>query len=314
MRSVSPAEGSEASTFTVPNLGRHPYHQRVKLHVGAAKQDGWTRRWPPPQSLRDSSPSGGAISDRWGSDSADHSMWSAGADAEGGGGELAVSRSCAVASPSVAARQLPLRGSDFRPMGIGFRRPLNVVSGGRCRRQRGRAGGQPELRGGLPLSRCATAPPQGERFPTDGDRIPPTTQCGQRGQMPKAEGESWRSAGVARWPPPQSLRDSSPSGGAISDRWGSDSADHSMWSAGVARWPPPQSLRDSSPSGGAISDRWESDSADHSMWSAGVARWPPPQFATASPRGERFPIPLSPAEGESVAVSGGLRGAPAHRS
>ena len=248
MRSVSPAEGSEASTFTVPNLGRHPHHQRVKLHVGAAKQDGWTRRGPRPQSLRD----GGD------SDSADHLPI---APPEG---ELfPIPLSPAAAEMPDPSQYLPLRG---RCRSLPLRR-----------QQRGRAGGQPELRGGLPLSRCATAPPQGERFPTDGDRIPPTTQCGQRGQMPKAEGESWRSAGVARWPPPQSLRDSSPSGGAISDRWESDSADHSLWSAGVARWPPPQSLRDS------------------------------------SPRGERFPIPLSPAEGESVAVSGGLRGAPAHR-
>ena len=217
MRSVSPAEGSDASTFTVPNLGRHPHHQRVKLHVGAAKQDGWTRRGEPPSvppghlpplcgGRADPDPlsprkAGGRCRRQRGagSDSADHSMWSAGGD----------------------AAACPCAG----------------------RGQRGRAGGQPELRGGLPLSRCATAPPRGERFPTDGNRIPLTTQCGQRGAGSDSAGHSmwsdggraWRCSGVARGAPPQSLRDSSPSGGAISDRWESDSADHSMWSAGGKR-------------------------------------------------------------------------------
>ena len=104
--------------------------------------------------------------DRRGSDSADHSMWSAGA------------------SPSVAARQLPRGGSDFRPPQIG------------------------------------------------GDRIPLTTQCGQRG------------------PPPQSLRDSSPAGGAIFERPQIGGDRIPLTTQCGQRGPPPQSLRDSSPAGG----------------------------------------------------------------
>ena len=188
MRSVSPAEGSDASAFTVPNLGRHPHHQRVKLRVGpgraatpsvaagiripltpsqwlpprgscraategesvavSRRQRGGPDRIPPTsQCGQRGSGSDSADHSMWsaggrigfrrplnvvsggpdriplttqcgqrgpGSDSADHSMWSAGGDAAGRGGELAVSRSCAVVSPSVAARQLPLGGSDFR--------------------------------------------------------------------------------------------------------------------------------------------------------------------------------------------------------
>ena len=82
----------------------------------------------------------------------------------GRGGGTAVSRSCAQASPSVAARQLPLGGSDFRsPSQL---RPLR----GRC-----------------PIG---------------------------------AEGETAPHRHYSRScePPPQSLRDSSPSGGAMGSR------------------------------------------------------------------------------------------------
>ena len=83
-----------------------------------------------------------------------------------------------------------------------------------------------------------------------------------RGRCPAgAEGETPRSAGVTRKPPPQSLRDSSPSGGAICNPLlnvaprgaEGETAPHRHYSRSCG--PPPQSLRDSSPSGGAMGSR-----------------------------------------------------------
>ena len=199
MRSVSPAEGSYASTFTVPNLGRHPHHQRVKLHVGAAKQDGWTRRGPRPQSLRDGGDSNSAdplpMPPPRGSYFRSHYR--------------PLPRRCPTLpniSPCGGDAPQGQRGSASRLAG-GEREPPpqslrdSSPSGGAISDRwesdsadhsmwstGGERGGQPELRGGLPLSRCATAPPRGERFPTDGNRIPLTTQCGQRGESVAVSG------------------------------------------------------------------------------------------------------------------------------
>ena len=169
----------------------------------------------------------------------------------GGGGAgwagLPLSR-CATAPPQGARLRIPLttqcgqRGRAPRPAEVGAGLPLSRCAtappqGARLRiplttrcGQRGRAPRPAEVGAGLPLSRCATAPPQGARL-----RIPLTTRCGQRG-------ESAAASGGRRGPPPQSLRDSSPSGGAISGIFPplgggaiSDSADHSMCSAGGER-------------------------------------------------------------------------------
>ena len=105
---------------------------------------------------------------------------------------------------------------------------LGVVGWGTCA-----AGGRPDF--GAPLCHFVTSAPaqRGERF-----KIPLTTQCGQRGVSAAVSGDR-------RGPPPQSLRDSSHAGGAISD-----SAEHIEWSVGggAARLVrPPLSLRDISP-------------------------------------------------------------------
>ena len=159
---------------------------------------------------------------------------------------------------------------------------------GRCRRQRGRAPRSAEVSAGLPLSRCATAPPRGERFPTSspaergwgdaagrggapiagGYRTLPSSP--PAGEMPQAEGESAAVSGGRRGPPPQSLRDSSPAGG----RFPTSS-------------PAKRGVRCCRQRGG--------------LPSPGGYRTLP----TSPPAGE-----MPRAEGESAAVSGGQRGPP----
>ena len=131
------------------------------------------------------------------SDSVRHSMWRTGE---------AVRRPRLAglgASPSVAARQLPLGGSDWigllvgqlqagtlrlldrrAPFGGGCPRVGAAAGGGRAAAQAGGAGS-------LPLSRCATAPPRGERL----DRV-------VRGATPGWQALAPRSArSVRRWLP-----------------------------------------------------------------------------------------------------------------
>ena len=150
------------------------------------------------------------------------------------------------ASPSVAARQLPLGGSDWIGLfgrGLSGWQALAPGSARSVRRWLPRvgaaAGGEwrpcrPISRigavGSLPLSRCATAPPRGERLDrscSGGDSrlagfgswigalrsavAPASGSCRRRRWRPCGGSSDWRG-----WePPPQSLRDSSPSGGAI---------------------------------------------------------------------------------------------------
>ena len=155
------------------------------------------------------------------------------------------------ASPSVAARQLPLGGRCWRQRGECLARcRLTVlgVSPSVAARQLSRRGEQLKAEGGVfgglqadglgsfPLSRCATAPARGEQLQAEGGEclarcrltgwgVSPSVAARQLplgGSMLEAEGGSaWRVAGGrARESPPQSLRDSSRSGGAVGGRGG----------------------------------------------------------------------------------------------
>ncbi len=150
------------------------------------------------------------------------------------------------ASPSVAARQLPLGGSIFRSQ----YRPLR----GRCRRQRGRPRAPHDERGWEPPPQSLRdSSPSGEHFP-----IPISPP---EGEMPQAEGEAARAARRAGLgASPSVAARQLPLGGSIfrsqyrpprgrcRRQRGRPHAPHDerCWE------PPPQSLRDSSPAGGAF--------------------------------------------------------------
>ena len=88
-------------------------------------------------------------------------------------------------SDSVGRTSDSVRHSMWRWPNLGFRRTLNVADGG------GRAAAQAGGAGSLPLSRCATAPPRGERL----DRV-------VRGATPGWQALAPRSArSVRRWLP-----------------------------------------------------------------------------------------------------------------
>ena len=169
------------------------------------------QRGPPPQSLRDSSPSGAAISDLLPPQSGGRAPRSAEVSAglplsrcatapprgqrfptsspRRAGGERRGQRRSARASPSVATRQLPLGGSDFRPPPPAERGESAAVGGGQRR---------------PPPQSLRDSSPSGAAI---SDLLPPALRGG----------ESAAVSGGQRGPPPQSLRDSSPSGAAISD-------------------------------------------------------------------------------------------------
>ena len=114
--------------------------------------------------------------------------------------------------PSVATRQLPRRGSDFRS-----EFPNSPPEGEMP--PRGRGGGRPAS---LPFAQLGASPSVAARqLPLGGSDFRSDSQIlPLRGRCPVgAEGEAALCRHYPRsWePPPQSLRDSSPSGGAISD-------------------------------------------------------------------------------------------------
>ena len=166
---------------------------------GGAWRDAGGRAWEsPPQSLRDSSPSGGAV--------------------EGSGGSVGGLQADGLGSfPLSRWATAPPRGELLEA-------------------ERGVLGAlQADGLGSLPLSRCATAPARGElleaaegvlgALQADGLGSFPLSRCATappRGEQLQAEGGSaWRDAGGRAWEsPPQSLRDSSRSGGAVEGRGG----------------------------------------------------------------------------------------------
>ena len=176
-------------------------------------------------------------------DSVGHSLWPTGggraAAQAGGAGSLPLSR-CATAPPRGERLDRVVRGATpgWQALAPGSARSVRrwlprvgaAAGGGRAAAQAGGAGN-------LPLSRCATAPPRGERF----ERVALESEIAiglfggrlQAGRLwlldrrapfgggsPRvgaAAGGLWGgpcgSPGWRGWePPPQSLRDSSPSG------------------------------------------------------------------------------------------------------